>query len=162
MAALTIDLSRGAPDGAAAPDLRARPASPVRPTARTGDLPRWARLEGSPGRGGAPTTARQRRARQAVLRRRRLVAAIAVATLAFVAGVLLSLALMSVPAGGSLTDEARRAQQVTYVVQPGDNLWRAASHLAPDEDPRVVVDTLTEARGGTAVLPGEVLAWPAY
>ena len=35
-----------------------------------------------------------------------------------------------------------------YVVQPGDTLWTIATAVAPDDDPRVVVDALTSANGG--------------
>lgn len=95
----------------------------------------------------------------AVLRRRRLVTVAVLVLLAFLAGAALALALTS-PAGGSLTDEAREAQQVTYVVQSGDTLWRAAAELAPGEDPRVVVDALAASRGTSTIVPGDVLAWP--
>lgn len=160
MAALTADFT---PESSAP---RRPPASPAGPTIRPGRAPRWGRLHSAPSVRPAPglqapaTTARRRRERQRVLRRRRLVALVLVAVLAFVAGVFLALALMSVPAGGSLTEEAKEARRVTYVVQPGDTLWRAAQHLAPGADPRAVVDALSSARGTTEVLPGEQLVWP--
>ena len=34
-----------------------------------------------------------------------------------------------------------------YVVQPGDTLWSIAAQIAPDDDPRVVVDALRAANG---------------
>jgi hypothetical protein len=46
------------------------------------------------------------------------------------------------------------------VVQPGDSLWSIAERLAPGEDPRPIVDALAEARGGTALVPGETVVWP--
>jgi hypothetical protein len=46
-----------------------------------------------------------------------------------------------------------------YVVHTGDTLWSAAHHLAPDADPREVVDALTHARGDGPLMPGEVLRW---
>ena len=53
-----------------------------------------------------------------------------------------------------------RGPSVTrYVVHGGDTLWSAAHHLAPDADPREVVDALIEARGDGALMPGEVLRW---
>lgn len=35
-----------------------------------------------------------------------------------------------------------------YVVQRGDTLWSIAEAIAPDSDPRAVVDALREANGG--------------
>jgi hypothetical protein len=35
-----------------------------------------------------------------------------------------------------------------YVVQPGDTLWSIATQIAPDDDPRAVVDALRAANGG--------------
>ena len=45
----------------------------------------------------------------------------------------------------------RPAPRVTYVVKPGDTLWSIASRVAPDRDPRPVVDGLiktNDVRGG--------------
>jgi Tfp pilus assembly protein FimV len=45
----------------------------------------------------------------------------------------------------------RPASRVTYVVESGDTLWSIARRVAPDRDPRPVVDGLIEAndlRGG--------------
>ena len=47
------------------------------------------------------------------------------------------------------------------VAEPGDSLWSIAQRLAPDADPREVVDALAAARGTTAVIPGESLTWLA-
>jgi LysM domain len=44
-----------------------------------------------------------------------------------------------------------------YVVQPGDTLWSIATEVAPDEDPRVVVDALRAANGGPDLEVGERL-----
>jgi hypothetical protein len=44
-------------------------------------------------------------------------------------------------------------------VEPGDTLWTIADRLAPDADPREVVDALVAARGTTQVLPGETITW---
>jgi len=46
-----------------------------------------------------------------------------------------------------------------YVVQPGDSLWTVAGHVAPDEDPRAVVDALITARHGEELLVGETIVW---
>jgi LysM domain len=45
----------------------------------------------------------------------------------------------------------------TYVVQPGDTLWSIAAEIAPDEDPRVVVDALRAANGGPELEVGQEL-----
>lgn len=45
----------------------------------------------------------------------------------------------------------------TYVVQPGDTLWTIATRLAPDSDPRPVVDALRSANGGAALDVGDEL-----
>ena len=47
----------------------------------------------------------------------------------------------------------------TTVVRPGDSLWTVAQRLAPDEDPRPVVDSLSAARHGTVLTPGETISW---
>lgn len=120
--------------------------------------PRWARLEPGP----APTTpVRWRRDdRGRVFRRRRLVAAVLVAALAFAAGIVLALALMSAPAGSSLTDDAREALRTRHVVDAGDTLWTVARAIAPEQDPRVVVDAIAAERGTSTLVPGDVIVWP--
>lgn len=45
----------------------------------------------------------------------------------------------------------------TYVVRPGDTLWSIASTLAPDRDPRPVVDALRKANGGPNLEVGDRL-----
>jgi Tfp pilus assembly protein FimV len=45
----------------------------------------------------------------------------------------------------------------TYVVKPGDTLWSIAAAIAPDSDPRPVVDTLREQNGGPDLQVGERL-----
>jgi hypothetical protein len=44
-----------------------------------------------------------------------------------------------------------------YVVQPGDTLWSIALQIAPDSDPRAVVDRLRELNGGPALEVGDRL-----
>jgi Tfp pilus assembly protein FimV len=61
--------------------------------------------------------------------------------------------------GSSLAPAERRPQVETVVVEPGDTLWSIAQRLAPGSDPRDVVDALVQARGTTALLPGETLTW---
>jgi hypothetical protein len=59
----------------------------------------------------------------------------------------------------SLAAPGRGPSVTRYVVHSGDTLWSAAHHLAPDADPREVVDALVDARGNGALMPGEVLRW---
>ena len=61
--------------------------------------------------------------------------------------------------GPSLASNGRLPHVRTVVVQPGDSLWSLARRLAPDADPRNVVDVLVEARGTTSVAPGETIRW---
>ena len=116
---------------------------------------------GRPGRSAGvrhhPSTPAPRRHRTAaVYRRRRFVAA------AFGLGLVVVAGQASAALGGSsLASVERRPQVATVVVEPGDTLWSIAERLAPDADPREVVDALVEARGTTEVLPGETLTWLA-
>jgi Tfp pilus assembly protein FimV len=50
----------------------------------------------------------------------------------------------------------------TVVVQPGDTLWSLAEELAPEEDPRAVVDAIVDLNGleDVDLLPGAVLQLP--
>jgi hypothetical protein len=102
-----------------------------------------------------PASRRHRSA--AVYRRRRFVAAAVGLGLVVVAG------QASAALGGSSLAPAERRSQVVHVerivVEPGDTLWAIAKRLAPDADPRTVVDALAQARGTTAVVPGETITW---
>ncbi len=46
-----------------------------------------------------------------------------------------------------------------YIVRPGDSLWTVAGHVAPNQDPREVVDQLAEARHNSPLLVGETIVW---
>jgi len=61
--------------------------------------------------------------------------------------------------GSSLAPAERRPQVTSVVVEPGDTLWSIAAEVAPDADPRAVVDALVAARGTARVLPGETITW---
>ncbi|MDH4076241.1 MAG: hypothetical protein OEY41_03065 [Acidimicrobiia bacterium] len=48
------------------------------------------------------------------------------------------------------------------IAQPGDTFWALARQLAPDRDPRPVVDLLVAANGGRSVLDaGQEVVVPA-
>lgn len=62
------------------------------------------------------------------------------------------------------TDEAAAAADYpTVIVQPGDTLWEIARGLAPDDDPREIVQRLLDLNGLTSpiIVPGQELAVPA-
>jgi hypothetical protein len=48
----------------------------------------------------------------------------------------------------------------TVVVRPGDTLWSIVSRLAPTDDPRPLVDELSEARDGAPLQIGERIQLP--
>ena len=102
--------------------------------------------------------------------RRRRVAAV---------GLALAIVVMAAQAGGALGDSPLAVSErrpalpaplpgpadlsgapVAYVVETGDSLWSIAEELAPGEDPRPVVDALSEARDGAPLIPGETIYLP--
>jgi len=92
----------------------------------------------------------------AVYWRRRLVAA------ALGLGVLLTAAHAGAALGGNTTTAPERSPHVERViVQPGDTLWSIAERLAPNSDPRPVVDELASELGTSSVQPGQVIRWSA-
>lgn len=122
---------------------------------------------GEHGWAGEPATrprARPLPDRATRVRRRRLVALVAT-----IAVVLLALALAVQIVGwvadveGSPSPEpldttpAGLVAGQEYVVQPGDTLWSIAAEIAPDRDPRAVVDALREANGGPDLEVGDRL-----
>jgi hypothetical protein len=92
--------------------------------------------------------------------RRRAVVAVMVVAMLFV------MARAGAALGGNTPSAPERhpahsgqVQGATTVVQPGDSLWTVAERLAPDNDPRPVVDALSAARHGTELTPGETISW---
>jgi hypothetical protein len=89
--------------------------------------------------------------------RRRAVVAVMVVALLFV------MARAGAALGGSTPAAPERhpaqSSAVSTVVQPGDSLWTVAERLAPDDDPRPVVDALAGVRHGTVLTPGETISW---
>ena len=138
MAAVTITTDRTCPRRRRAitgprtePTLR-----PVHPAVAAG--------RACPGRGAGRST---------YLRRR-------IATVVLVLAAVLATAQAGVALGGSPHEAPGRAPAVAeVVVEPGDSLWSVAERLAPGEDPRPVVDALSEARRGAPLLPGETVRW---
>lgn len=98
--------------------------------------------------------------RSAQFRRRRLGvlvgAAAALVALAVLVDVLAGSA-GSRPAPEIGTDRLGPITEDVYVVQPGDTLWSIAERVAPDQDPRPVVDELREINGGVELDVGDRL-----
>jgi len=96
------------------------------------------------------------------VRRRRLVALVAAVALAFVLAAVVQALSGLASADGSPRPEPADGQAIDagpvagteYVVQPGDTLWSIAARIAPDEDPRVVVDALRAANGSADLQVG--------
>ena len=59
--------------------------------------------------------------------------------------------------------DAERVARSSYVVREGDTLWSIAERVAPDADPRPVVDALAAVNGVDAgsIVPGQLLVIPA-
>ena len=104
-------------------------------------------------------TPRKSRTSPATFRRRR----IALAVLAL--GVVVVTGQAGAALGGSTLAAPERRPSLTashtVVVQPGDTLWGIAHRMAPNDDPRPIVDALTAAYGSGPLTPGEILRLPA-
>jgi Tfp pilus assembly protein FimV len=74
-------------------------------------------------------------------------------------GVVLTAAHAGAAFGGTTTAPERSPHVERVVVQPGDTLWSIAERLAPNSDPRTVVDQLVSTLGTSSVQPGEVIRW---
>jgi nucleoid-associated protein YgaU len=98
---------------------------------------------------------RSRSHRAAVVYRRRRLAAAAIGVLAAVAVGHAGAAL----GGTSLAAPGARPRVLTHVVQPGDTLWSIARSVAPNTDPRPVVDAIASSRHNAPLVPGEKITW---
>ena len=67
-------------------------------------------------------------------------------------------ALSATPEGAARSAGADPAASAeVYVVQPGDTLWSIAAEMAPDADPRAVVDELIHLNGSASLQIGQRL-----
>jgi nucleoid-associated protein YgaU len=114
----------------------------------------------------ATSTARGLPDRATRIRRRRLAALLAAIAMvaALVVGTQVALAAtrsvppssprpVGPPPGAPVVGE-------TYVVRPGDTLWSIAAAVAPESDPRPIVDALRDANGGPHLEVGQRLSVP--
>jgi len=156
-----------------------RPAAPAtsrRDPARPGARPAWvgAPAAGRPVRGGCAVEGGWRRAAPApglarrstpdeftpvrlTERGRRVVAGLSIAVGLSIAAVTVVTVQVNADRGG-----LELAGSSTVVVQPGDTLWSLAQQVAPEEDPRAVVDAIVDLNGleDVDLLPGAVLQLP--
>lgn len=56
-----------------------------------------------------------------------------------------------------------READATYVVRQGDTLWSIAARVAPERDPRSLVDAIAAVNdvSAGALVPGQTLSIPA-
>ncbi len=81
------------------------------------------------------------------------------------AGTVAVLCALGAGALGRATAATEAPQPVAehrYVVRAGDTLWSIATRVAPQEDPRAVVDSIKIANGvdGASLVPGQSLVLP--
>jgi nucleoid-associated protein YgaU len=104
-------------------------------------------------------TPRQSRTSPATFRRRRI------ATAVLALGVVVVTGQAGAALGGSSLAAPERRPSLTtshtVVVRPGDTLWGIAHRMAPNDDPRPIVDALTTVYGPGPLTPGETLRLPA-
>jgi len=96
------------------------------------------------------------------IRRRRLAVLVAAVVLAAVTALAVQAIAGLARVDDSTGPEAVELQPVPvagqrYIVQPGDTLWSIATEIAPDDDPRAVVDALRDANGGPELQVGDEL-----
>jgi hypothetical protein len=115
-------------------------------------------------RGGAADAGSGREAPLRLTRRGRLVAMLGVLVLASLLSALVFVLAMG-PASGRSAEPAPASagSGPTLTVQPGDTLWAIASRVAPNADPRVVVQQIIDRKGlaGASVQVGQVLVLPS-
>jgi hypothetical protein len=73
--------------------------------------------------------------------------------------VLLALASVALQllAGATGGGDARPVARISVVVAPGDTVWSIASTVAPEADPRPIVDAIVEANGSPSLVAGQRL-----
>jgi len=70
--------------------------------------------------------------------------------------------VMAGPVGRAVELRHAPVAAESYVVRPGDTLWSIARSLAPNEDPRSLVDAIAAANHVDAgsIVPGQALVVP--
>lgn len=103
-----------------------------------------------------PPSRRPRLTRGDRVRRRRLTVLIATAVLVIGVGAAAeALATDGQPPSQVPVQPVSSTEEGVYVVQPGDTLWSIARRLAPDADPRPLVEELRSRRGSVELQVGD-------
>jgi hypothetical protein len=94
------------------------------------------------------------RSKRAVYMRRRVIAA------SLGLGIVLTAAHAGVALGGSTTTPGRSPHPhvENVVVQPGDTLWSMAQRVAPNADPRRLVDEFAKQLGTSDLQVGDMIS----
>lgn len=110
----------------------------------------------------APVAAPRTRLRITVRGRRVLAAVIALPLALTLAGAVLSGGLLNGGAAAASADSAVNVSFETVTVMPGDTLWGLATKVAPNADPRDVVDAIVRLNmlSAGALAIGQELAIP--
>jgi hypothetical protein len=91
--------------------------------------------------------------------RRRRLAVLVVAVVLLAALVSLTKFVVSTSSARAVGETpASPITEAVYVVQPGDTLWSIAQRIAPNEDPRPIVDELRELNEGVELEVGTRLS----
>ncbi len=102
----------------------------------------------------APTRVRlHERPSAAAFRRRRVVAGVLGLGLVFVT------AQAAEAVGHDTKVSPVTVATIHYRVRTGDTLWSIARVVAPNDDPRAVVDLMVQARGSSVIEPGDLIDW---
>ncbi len=132
----------------------------LRSTARSADRAHLVLIEGGRSKSNRlAATAIAQRSQQ------RLVAALAMVAVFLLLGLILLRVAQAVPtsidAGSPAVATPMSTGDLVHVVADGETLWAIARSIAPDADPRPIVDLLAERNGGTAIQIGQRLVIPA-
>jgi len=106
-----------------------------------------------------PATPARSHGRLRITRRGRAVLTVVIAVPLAVAAVLGGIGAV----GATATDTHASTTFSHVTVAPGESLWHLAQQIAPNADPRDVIDAITDLNGLTSgvIQPGQRLAIPA-
>jgi hypothetical protein len=114
-------------------------------------------------------SARSRLDRRVYARRRLVALALVILLVVLAAAVLDRVGALGVgpsaggraPAAGAVPVDGKPVGAAVHVVQPGETLWEIARAIAPNDDPRAVVDGLIARNGAAPIEVGQRLVLPS-